>query len=82
MQFKKAFEDARDNNAKLAGAPPPYTPEEKREESTESEEDEGEVGRPRLDGDLRHASPCPIQSHVVSGKNLRRLAIVLPQYAE
>ena len=47
VQFKKAFEDARDNNAKLAGAPsapPPYTPEEKREETTESEgEDEDEA---------------------------------------
>ncbi|KAF8506026.1 RanBP1 domain-containing protein [Russula emetica] len=43
-QFKKAFEDARDNNAKLAGAPPPYTPEEKREETTESgDEGEGEA---------------------------------------
>ncbi|KAN0126598.1 RanBP1 domain containing protein [Russula decolorans] len=46
VQFKKAFEDARDNNIKLAGAPPPYTPEEKREETTESgaeDEDEDEV---------------------------------------
>ena len=51
-QFKKAFEDARDNNAKLAGAPstapstapPPYTREEKHEETTESEgEDEDEA---------------------------------------
>lgn len=42
-QFKKAFEGAQDNNAKLAGAPPPYTPEEKHEETTESgDEDEGE----------------------------------------
>jgi Ran-binding protein 1 len=48
VQFKKAFEDAQDNNAKLAGAPPPYSPEEKREETTGSgaedeDEDEGEV---------------------------------------
>jgi len=46
VQFKKAFEDARDNNAKLTGAPPPYTPEEKLEETTESgdeDEDEGEA---------------------------------------
>ena len=43
VQFKKAFEDAQDNNAKLAGAPPPYTREEKREETTDSgAEDEGE----------------------------------------
>jgi len=43
-QFKKAFEDAQTNNAKLAGAPPPpYTAVEKREETTESgTEDEGE----------------------------------------
>jgi len=38
VQFKKAFEDARDNNAKLAGAPPapPGTSEEKHEEAAES----------------------------------------------
>jgi len=40
-QFKKAFEDAQDNNAKLAGAPstapPPYSEEEKHEETTDSE---------------------------------------------
>jgi hypothetical protein len=48
-QFKKAFENAQDNNAKLAGvpstAPPPYSEEEKHEETAESE-DEAEENAP------------------------------------
>lgn len=45
-QFKKAFEDARENNAKLAGAasaasPPPVN-EDKPEETTEDDEDKDE----------------------------------------
>jgi len=47
-QFKKAFEDARENNAKLAGvgsaASPPPVAEDKSEGSAEDEgEDEGEA---------------------------------------
>jgi hypothetical protein len=61
VQFKKAFEDARDNNAKLAGAPPPYTPEEKREESTESEEDEGEV-------EAKEDAPAPSETNPPAGE--------------
>jgi hypothetical protein len=52
-QFKKAFEKAQDNNATLAGvpstAPPPYSEEEKHEETAKSEdedEDEAEENAP------------------------------------
>ena len=63
MQFKKAFEDAQDNNAKLAGAPPPYTPEEKREETTESgAEDEGE------DEGERGSAPAPSETNPPAGE--------------
>ena len=62
-QFKKAFEDARDNNAKLAGAaPPPYTPEEKGEEADESdEEDEDE-------GDAKGDAPAPSETNPPTGE--------------
>lgn len=50
LQFKKAFEDARNNNADLAGsaAPAPHaTGGEKLEETTDSEhEDEAEENEP------------------------------------
>jgi hypothetical protein len=47
-QFKKAFEDARENNIKLAGAaaaasPPPAT-EEEPEETAQAESDDGAEG--------------------------------------
>jgi Ran-binding protein 1 len=67
VQFKKAFEDARDNNAKLAGAtsaPPPYTPEEKHEEtSEEEEEDEGEG-----EGEAKGNAPAPSETNPPAGE--------------
>jgi hypothetical protein len=59
-QFKKAFEDARENNAKLAGAgsaasPPPATEDEPEETS----EDEGE-GEGEAEGD----APAPTETDV------------------
>jgi hypothetical protein len=43
-QFKKAFEDARDNNAKLAGTAPATLVEDESEETAESkDEEEGEA---------------------------------------
>jgi Ran-binding protein 1 len=67
VQFKKAFESAQDNNAKLAGAPPPYTPEEKREETTESgaeneDEDEGE-------GEGEGNAPAPSETNPPAGES-------------
>jgi len=63
VQFKKAFEDAQDNNAKLAGAPPPYTPEEKREETTGSgAEDEGE-------GEVEGNAPAPSETNPPAGES-------------
>ena len=63
VQFKKAFEDARDNNVKLAGAPPPYAPEEKREETTESgAEDEGE-------GEVKGNAPASGETNPPAGES-------------
>lgn len=63
VQFKKAFEDARDNNAKLAGAPPPYTPEEKPEEASESgDEGEGE-------GEVKGNAPAPSETNPPGGES-------------
>jgi len=67
VQFKKAFEDAQDNNAKLAGAPSPNTPEEKREETTESgaedeDEDEGE-------GEVKGNAPTPSETNPPAGES-------------
>jgi hypothetical protein len=64
VQFKKAFEDARGNNMKLAGAslpPPPYTPEEKREESESEEEDEGE-------DEAKGNAPAPSETNPPAGE--------------
>lgn len=59
-QFKKAFEDARENNAKLAGAgsaasPPPATEDEPEETS----EDEGEG-----EGEAEGNAPAPTETNV------------------
>lgn len=63
VQFKKAFEDAQDNNAKLAGAPPPYTPEEKHEETSDSgTEDEGE-------GEAKGNAPAPSETNPPAGES-------------
>jgi hypothetical protein len=64
-QFKKAFEDARDNNAKLTGAPstapPPYTREEKREETADSDgEDEDE-------DEAKGNAPAPSETNPPAG---------------
>jgi Ran-binding protein 1 len=64
-QFKNAFEDARGNNAKLAGAPPPpYTPEEKHEVTAESEdEDEDED-----EGEAKGNAPAPSETNPPVGE--------------
>jgi len=63
LQFKKAFEDAQDNNAKLAGAPPPYTREEKREETVDSgAEGEGE-------GEVKGNAPAPSETSPPAGES-------------
>ena len=59
-QFKKAFEDARENNAKLARAgsaasPPPATEDEPEETS----EDEGEG-----EGEAEGNAPAPTETNV------------------
>jgi len=56
-QFKKAFEDARENNAKLAGAGSAAT-EEKHEETAEDEsESDGE-------GEAEGNAPAPAETGV------------------
>jgi hypothetical protein len=61
-QFKKAFEDARENNAKLAGAgsaaSPPRATEEKPEETAE-DEDESD-GEDEAEGNV----PAPTETNV------------------
>ena len=61
-QFKKAFEDARENNAKLAGAgsaaSPPRATEEKPEETAE-DEDESD-GEDEAEGNV----PAPTATNV------------------
>lgn len=66
-QFKEAFEKARDNNEKLAApAPPPYTPEEKHEETTES----GEVGEG--DGEAKGNAPAPSETNPPAEESEKR----------
>jgi Ran-binding protein 1 len=65
VQFKKAFEDAQENNAKLAGAPPPYTPEEKHEETSESGAEDGGEGEDEAKGN----APAPSETNPPSGES-------------
>jgi hypothetical protein len=64
VQFKKAFEDAQGNNAKLAGAPPPYTPEEKCEGHTDESEDEDED-----EGEVKGNAPAPSETNPPVGES-------------
>ncbi|SRR6266436_2613361 len=72
VQFKKAFEDARDNNAKLAGAPPPYSPKEKHEESAESGDEEQGEDRPAIQsfgtGEAKGNAPAPSETNPPAGE--------------
>jgi Ran-binding protein 1 len=66
LQFKKAFEDARDNNAKLAGAPsapPPYSPEDKHEETVESGEEDDES-----EDEAKGNAPVPSETNPPAGE--------------
>ncbi|KAF8484480.1 ran/spi1 binding protein [Russula ochroleuca] len=71
-QFKKAFEDARDNNATLTGAPsstapstapPPYTREENREETAESESE----GEDEDEDEAKGNPPAPSETNPPAG---------------
>jgi len=73
-QFKEAFEKARDNNAKLAGtpsaAPPPYTREEKREDTVESgDESEGKAeGNAPASSETNPPAEAPQDSEKTGGE--------------
>ncbi len=62
VQFKKAFEDARDNNAKLTGAPPPYTPEDKHEETAES------GAKSEAEAEAKGNAPAPSETNPPAGE--------------